>query len=206
MAWLWRGMNLKYAGYVEEAILSFSECLVIDPSQTICNDYLAEAYLYNGQVARAAELHAASINAGFFATAPSFVSHYVRNGNRSLALMIARNKMQNRDAPVIEWIKAIEDPSSDHSVGLVRLNDWIRDNEFEIELPPQMLFSFQAHEQMLQIGEMQRRMLFHPDAAPFRQTTQFKEIVRDWGYHELWQKRGFPPQCRAIGVDDFQCD
>jgi hypothetical protein len=49
-------------------------------------------------------------------------------------------------------------------------------------------------------------MLFHPDAAGFRQTPQFKEIVRYWGFDELWRDRGFPPQCRPLGTDDFECD
>jgi len=205
-ALLWRGTMLKYAGYIDEAIESLQQCLDIDPTSTICSDYLAEALLYRGDIDQAIDLHNISIERAFAATAPSFVSYHVRNGNRGLALMIASNKMGGQDAPVIEWIRAIESPNADHSAGLARLNDWVRERDFRFGLPPQMLFTFGAHEQMLEIGEMQRRMLFHPDAAAFRSTPQFKEIVRSWGFDRLWRERGFPPQCRAAGNDDFACD
>ncbi|MGI9263169.1 MAG: tetratricopeptide repeat protein, partial [Woeseiaceae bacterium] len=205
-AWLWQGMILKYAGYLEDAIEAFRRCLDIDPARIICSDYLAETLLYDGQTELAIELHNRSIEQGFSATAPSFVSHHVRNGNRGLALMIARNKMGAGDAPVVEWIRAIETPNSDHTAGLARLNDWVREREFRMGLPPQMLFTFGAHDQMLEIGEMQRRMLFHPDAAEFRRTPQFREVVRRWGFDKLWRQRGFPPQCHPVGSDDFECD
>lgn len=61
------------------------------------------------------------------------------------------------------------------------------------------------HAEMLEIGEMQRRMLFHPDAAAFRQTPQFRQIVRDRGFLRAWQALGFPAQCRPSGADDFKC-
>lgn len=205
-ALLWKGTFLKYAGYLDEAIETLRQCLDIDPTRTICSDYLAEAFLYRGDIDRAIELHDISIERSFSATAPSFVSYHVQNGNRALALMIASSKMGSQDAPVIEWIRAIESPDADHSAGLARLNDWVRERNFRLGLPPQMLFTFNAHEQMLEIGEMNRRMLFHPDAAEFRTTPQFKEIVRYWGFDDLWRERGFPPQCRAIGDDDFECD
>ena len=69
-----------------------------------------------------------------------------------------------------------------------------------------MLFSFGAWDEMLEIGEMQRRMLWHADAAEFRLTPQFKTIVRKWGYDKLWREKGFPSACRPIGEDDFICD
>ena len=31
-------------------------------------------------------------------------------------------------------------------------------------------------------------------------------MMRDIGLPEYWRKHGFPPQCRPIGDDDFECD
>jgi hypothetical protein len=31
-------------------------------------------------------------------------------------------------------------------------------------------------------------------------------MIRDFGLFAYWQKHGFPPQCRAVGDDDFECD
>ena len=40
----------------------------------------------------------------------------------------------------------------------------------------------------------------------YRQTKQFKFYVRESGIHDYWQQAGYPPQCRALGDDDFECD
>ena len=35
---------------------------------------------------------------------------------------------------------------------------------------------------------------------------RWKEQVRRDGILDLWRTRGFPPQCRPLGADDFECD
>ena len=204
-AWLWKGVTLKYGGYLDEAIVAFEQCLAIDPAYLNCGSFLAETYLFNGMLDKALTLHDEMIESTFLPASPSFVSHYVRNGQRNLALLLAAAKMRSYNAPVLEWITAIENPNDDNSVGLTRLKEWARTTGNGMELPPQMLFSFRAYDEMLEIGEMQRRMLFHSDAQEFRTTPQFKQIIRERGFFALWQVRGFPPGCRAIGDDDFEC-
>ena len=40
----------------------------------------------------------------------------------------------------------------------------------------------------------------------YRQTKQFKSYVRESGIHDYWQQAGYPPQCRPLGDDDFECE
>jgi TolB-like protein len=47
---------------------------------------------------------------------------------------------------------------------------------------------------------------WHPTYAAVRETARFKTVVRDLGFVEYWRARGWPPQCRAVGTDDFVCD
>jgi hypothetical protein len=42
--------------------------------------------------------------------------------------------------------------------------------------------------------------------ANYRRSKQFKARVVNTGVLDYWRKHGFPPQCRAVGVDDFACD
>jgi hypothetical protein len=205
-AWLWRGLLFKYAGYLDEAIADFEQCLSIDPAYRHCRSFMAESYLFKGMTDRALNLHEVSGEHVIGGASPSFVSTYVRRGRRDVALAIADGKLLNKGAPVEEWILAIENPDRDNSAGLERLKDWASQTGENIELPPQLLFSFRAHDEMLEIGEMQRRMLWHADAKEFRTTPQFKQIIRERGYLALWRARGFPPMCRPIGADDFECD
>jgi len=47
---------------------------------------------------------------------------------------------------------------------------------------------------------------WHPTYAGVRKTERFKAVARDLGMVEYWRARGWPPQCRAVGTDDFTCD
>jgi TolB-like protein len=39
-----------------------------------------------------------------------------------------------------------------------------------------------------------------------RQTDQFRDFIRRTGILKYWQQQGFPPQCRPLGSNDFDCD
>jgi hypothetical protein len=40
----------------------------------------------------------------------------------------------------------------------------------------------------------------------FRQTEAFRQIIRDAGVLAYWQQHRFPPLCRPVGSDGFECD
>jgi len=40
----------------------------------------------------------------------------------------------------------------------------------------------------------------------YRCSTEFRQMMRDIGVYDYWRKYGFPPQCKAIEKDDFECD
>jgi hypothetical protein len=44
------------------------------------------------------------------------------------------------------------------------------------------------------------------DPPTFRNSPQMKRKLTDMGVVAYWRKQGFPPQCRAVGKDDFTCD
>jgi TolB-like protein len=48
--------------------------------------------------------------------------------------------------------------------------------------------------------------LWLPSMREVRQTTRFKEFVREIGLVEYWQEFGWPDLCRPLGASDFECD
>lgn len=40
----------------------------------------------------------------------------------------------------------------------------------------------------------------------FRQTEAFKQFIREAGVFAHWQEHRYPPLCRPVGDDDFDCD
>jgi TolB-like protein len=59
-AWLWRGIVLKDAGYLEESIADFRQCLAIDAAYTNCQQHLAEALRMAGHEAEGVRVFEAS--------------------------------------------------------------------------------------------------------------------------------------------------
>jgi hypothetical protein len=49
-------------------------------------------------------------------------------------------------------------------------------------------------------------VLWSSHFAAYRRSPQFKQFIRDIGVLDYWQAHGFPPQCRALGKEDFACD
>ena len=45
-----------------------------------------------------------------------------------------------------------------------------------------------------------------PVMREIRQTSRFKEFVREIGLIDYWKEYGWPDLCRPLGKDDFECD
>jgi tetratricopeptide (TPR) repeat protein len=207
-AWLWKGLNLKQLGFLDEAIADFERCLAIDPMYQNCRQHMADAYLIKGDTDRAVELLELTLEHNFHSITESFVPYFVRNERRFLAMLIADIKFDRDSAPVVEWIRAIEEPNADNSFGLARLEDWASRSatgKGPADIP-HIYVSFRAYDELEKSSGSSRWILWHPDAAEFRGTPQFKRMVRKLGIFDYWLERGFPSQCRPLGDDDFECD
>jgi len=206
-AWLWRGIDLSNSGFMDEAIASFQKCIDIDPGYQNCRQHLAKAYLFKGDMATAHRLHDESLEHTYYANSEMFVSTYVRSGHRNLALLIADLSLGFAGAPVIEWIRAIENPGGDNSAGFAILKDWESRTDTGRRLANEsaLLLSFRAYEEMVTIPLAARNVLWHPDGDEFRTTPHFRAVIREMGIFKYWQARGFPPQCKPVGDDDFEC-
>ena len=204
-ALLWRGLELRNAGFFDEAMESFRQCLAIDPGYLNCKHHVAITYLSLGDTDTALKHYNELLESLFYTTPHVFVSAYVRSGNQELALVLADKASGNDGAPVVEWIRAIENPEDDHSVGLARLKDWERRTNTGIQLTkiPQALMTFGAYDDY--VSDAGEGALWHPDGDEFRKTPRFKELIRVSGVFDYWQKRGFPAHCQPVGDDDFEC-
>ena len=207
-AYLWKGILLMEAGYLDEAIDSLGKCVEIDPGYQNCFQFLAVAYLNAGNEARAIEIFEQTLEHNFHSMSASFVPYYTRNGNRAFALVLADVAFERSSMPVVEWIRAIENPGADHSAGLARLMQWDRQTDSGIRLAdsPMLLIAFGALEEFAADPYDAQIPIWHPDATGFRRTPYFKKLLRDGGSLEYWEVHGYPPQCRPLGDDDFVCD
>jgi len=206
-AWLWQGLAQIATGFIDEAMVSLQQCLAIDSGYQNCRQHLARAYLNKGDVETALKLNNETLEHLLHSTNDAFVSAYVRNGQRYLALLNADGRLGSAGAPVIEWIRAIENPDADNSSGLARLKNWEQQSgngEMLLYATP-LFLTFRDYDSLAENPGMAVYSLWHPDGDEFRTTPQFKAIIREVGIFKYWQARGFPPQCKPVGDDDFVC-
>jgi TolB-like protein len=207
-AWLWQGIRQYSLGFFDEAMESLRMCLSIDPGYLNCRQHLAHVYLILGDADTALQLNEVAMENVFDSISEAFIPEYVRRGHRNLAIRIADNRLGSAGAPVVEIIRAVENPGGDNSAGYARLKDWENQTRsgqrIERAIPFAWIY-FGVWDEFAENPGDFPYMYWHPDADEFRKTDLAKRVMRESGVLAYWQARGFPPLCRAVGQDDFEC-
>ena len=86
-----------------------------------------------------------------------------------------------------------------------RLTDWEKRTKsgYDLTRIPHVFLAFSAFDRLT--GNPAAWVSWHPDAAEYRRSRFFERNVRESGRLQRWKAEGFPPQCRPIGEDDFDC-
>ena len=207
-AWLWYGLAMNEAGFFRKAEEYLRNCIDIDPGYLNCRHHLSMSLLSQGRLEEALEVFEPTLDANFHSVSEVFVAYYATRGQTLLATLLAHAKFRDSSVPVNEWIAAIREPQGDHEVGYARLKDWERNQSTGLKLADigVVLLPFGKYEEFASNLYDNRMYMWLPEAADFRTTRFFKDMVRDGGILRFWQERGFPDHCRAIGDDDFECD
>ncbi|MCW8925062.1 MAG: hypothetical protein OQJ84_02310 [Xanthomonadales bacterium] len=208
-AWLWSGIFYKGLGFADNAIAHFQNCLDIDPGYQNCRQHQAEAYLNNGDNERALALFSETIEANFHSQDGPFIPLVATSGDRLLALYMADQWTGNSYAPVNGWIEALESPNADHAAQLHRFERWAAETGVDIGIYAGTLLAFKAYDYFVGPNTMKTSdfgEIWNPHWVDFRQTTFFKQFIRNNNLLAYWRKAGFPKQCRPLGEVDFECD
>lgn len=204
-ALLWRGIVYKDGGLFQNSIGDLTKCLEIDPAYLNCRQHLALSYLANGNEDTALQLFEEALEANFHSNDEAFVPLYVARGQRLIALLVADRYPINSQAPVVEWINALEDPDGDQQARLARFDQWSKESGNSIAADSHIFIAMKAYNRVLDTTATDT-VMWTPSAAGFRQSEIFKQLIKSRGVLTYWQKKGFPPQCRPIGKEDFHCD
>ncbi len=203
----WYGISLLLLGYFDEGIAAQQRCLDIDPAYYNCAFYLYQALHVVGRHQEAEAVIAADQFEQIpwnYVTAVNVPLTLLRE-NRLAALIIADIIDGLAGAPGYLFVKALENPGEDHSDGLRRFYAWAAENDVDLSLYPEILAAFGAYDR---VDNTMNSELWYwlPHYKHFRQSPEFRTLMRNDGNLQYWQERGFPPQCRAVGADDFECD
>lgn len=202
-AWLWRGITWFDMGYAERSVEDFEQCLVVDPGYLNCQQYRAMALLTMGLIEMGVQAFEETLDDNFHSTTGAFVPYYVRTGQKPMAYAVAALALRRQFAPVRYWIEAIEDPEGDHESRVARFNQWGATHNEDICNMDFVAVSMRQAQCMDRAVDAELKWM--PDAAWFRKTQAFKDYVNTH-LMAFWRENGFPPRCRAVGEQDFECD
>ena len=207
-AYLWRTIVYLDLGYFDRAEQDARQCLEIDPAYDICRSFQALAALFAGDTARALDIHETALSRGFFGNIDPFLFYYLAVGEERTALIAMAATNANRginNATTYEY-RALTDPAFDYEAEKTLIEQaYVPAGETEPSFNlehPNFLFIYRQYDQIRRID---LPYYWFPYPLEFRESPYRERLIRDIGLPEYWRKHGFPPQCKPVGEDDFEC-
>jgi TolB-like protein len=207
-AHLWRMIEYLNFGYFDRAERGAQRCLEIDPAYDICRSFLALAVLFAGDTERALEIHETVLRRGFYGNALPFLYLYMATGEERTALiaMAANNAGQGTNKATAFEYRAMTDPAFDYEAEKALVDQaYFRAGEVDPvwdPAHPDYLFIYRQYDQL---HDSDLPYWWFPYPLEFRNSPHRKRLMREFGLPEYWRKHGFPPQCKPVGEDDFEC-
>ncbi|MEE2525948.1 hypothetical protein V0U79_06185 [Hyphobacterium sp. HN65] len=200
----WRGITYLRLGYLEDALADFRQCVTFEPRYAPCAENVFDTLTAMGRIEEAREAYLYSINHGVMTTSWTNFRLLADLGEE-VAFKFAVNQpaVLPQYPRVGDIYDAFMNPEADHTA--LGAHAWQHaetvgtadDNLLQALLIP-----------ILHRGEplLATVNLWQPEFARARDSESFHNEIRNTGVLDLWQTRGFPPQCRPVGEDDFECD
>ena len=204
---LWRAIRYMQLGYFELAMADLDQCLSIDPQYGNCQRWKAMLHLLRGERDKGIALLSRTLESGVSGPQPMFVSALALSGKRVAALLLADGSTDRTGAPIENWVNLIENPDLDRREALEAFDHWVKREKRDVEILVPMAIAFGAYNRITpEKNQNYLSSVWLPEFAKFRQSLHFKRVIREFDMLAFWRSHGFPPQCRPIGDDDFECD
>ncbi|MDX1460747.1 MAG: hypothetical protein R3348_06785, partial [Xanthomonadales bacterium] len=204
-AWLWRGLAKSELGYHERAIEDFHQCLRIDPGYGNCQFHLANTYALMGERRKAIEIQKELWRNGFAGLIPANVLLLLNAGETLAAYALVARLSTHPNFPRKEWLDAIEFPERDHSRSIAKAEAFLAEEE-NVGVREALMLSFGAYDRLKIDPHYPQTWIWGYEFPQWRKSAQFKAHVAELNLEAYWREHGFPPQCRPLGKDDFECD
>ena len=206
--YLWRGINYSLLGFQAEAIADLKQCLEIDPAYANCKRHLALAYMIVNENELAISLIEETARYGF--TVLNFHSQLLQrlvslDHRLAATMMLLTHFDYDLTFPGTAVLDAMEFPQRDHGRGLEKLLNWIEKSGYPRVSFAVMFASLKAFH-LVEPGGDQTRWVWLKENTGFRNSEYFVPLMTKLGAPAYWREKGFPPGCRPLEGDGFECD
>jgi len=204
----WYAQELLYLGYFNEAAVADRRCLDLDPMYANCLRYLSFSLAYMGEFEESSAVAdrwlTATIDDNVF-TGTIDALRFLATGQREAGLLALRTIPEIADAPMSEWLRAVDNPVADHSAGLAKFETWIAESGVDMRGWTDLLAVFGKYPDS-RLDDLDEPWYWLPQFRAYRASPEFKRMVEAAGFLAYWRAKGFPPQCRPLGDNDFRCE
>ena len=200
----WRGLQYTLVGDLPAALEDFERCLENEPYYSPCSDNRYHTLAASGWDEEAFEALRDGLNKGI---AKLYYTHFA---------MLARLDKEdlfkaaaNYPDVLSGWPEhdalylAFRNPDHDHQ-------DLVNSIRAYEKTTPRVEDPYAIGFLTLMLGDYDQipgpADIWDAYAKPYRQSEAFKTYSNAAGLHDYWREYGFPPQCRPVGEDDFECD
>jgi len=212
--YMWRGQVWRDLGFFDRALADFDRCLSLNPDYNNCRDHKSTTLILAGDIAGGLATLKENLRRGFggsFNAAPW--GAYLARGDEHGFLYEMTRLADDLSTGDMRWavdmlFQAQTNPAYDRKEALRILETRLKGMGAPLvprsPAETRVLFLFGAYDRM------------QPDGAILSWTTtgfpewakspERKRLMRERKLDVYWRKHGFPPQCRAVGSDDFTCD
>ena len=211
-AHLFLGYVFQNLAYFEQAERAYADCLEIDANYRQCRVRHAEVAFILGHDeighARLAHLFTQNFADNAF---PAFYGFLAESGD-DLALSLSLLNMARLIPDSPAWIVAplrrtLSDEVYDRAAALTRFETRLRANGFEpennINVTMSYRLAFRAYDEIpTEWVETWWWQVGYPGALD---SSAARRQIEELGLHAYWREHGFPPICRPVGTDDFEC-
>ncbi len=200
---LWLGATYQILGFVEEAILLNKQCIDYEPRYRPCVSNYLSGQEYQGNYQIAADIYLDNIGTGLLSELEAPLEALVHL-NQKIAFLMAINtpnffKGWTRNEEIYQ---AYKNPQFDYSELINDAIHWASKKEPKPLSVDSILIQIGYEPNPKQTSGYEI-FLYRPKDI---NSVVIKKYIKDTGVFSYWQKHGYPPQCRPLGEDDFECD
>jgi hypothetical protein len=203
---LWRGIHYSILGYQAESIADLEHCREIDPAYENCRRHLGVTYAIANQDELALSLFGQTLEHGFSGSQMLFVQRLMSLDNRLAAALILSSATDHDPTfPMTAVLDALQFPQRDHSRGLEKTLEWIEKSDSPPGIWQPLVAAFKAY-QYMEPDTTNDRFVWLRENADFRASEYFVPYMNKTGAPVYWREKGFPPGCRPLEGEGFECD
>jgi len=204
-AWFWRGLAYSRLGFADRSIEDISRCIEIDLAYANCYRHLSRVYLTKGEIDKSLDVYLTNLEYGVsindFWLVPPLLK---RDKQHAASFLLLSEADGDRDYPYKEMLHVVNNPGDDHSAAKLKFERWLARTQRDPKWRIGEWIALGAYDRVEPIVDANQ--VWFDQSSQFRASSYFKPLVSKLGWQAYWRKHGFPPQCRAVGEADFECE